>query len=142
MSLYRTRRPEDDQLGTKTGIGINWHDHRAGFIVGNGHRRANAFYLFTVENLKQFGALKATGASTFTLARMILLQAFTVGFIGYGIGIGRHGFVFRQQRRAALCRNVQLLLIASAHRALGICARSALIGIVKPARLEPAIVFR
>jgi putative ABC transport system permease protein len=42
------------------------------------------FYNFTIENLKQFGALKAMGANNTTLLRMILLQAVLVGLIGYG----------------------------------------------------------
>src|SRR3989449_6793278 len=37
------------------------------------------FYLFTLENLKQFGALKAIGVTNWRLTGMVLLQAFTVG---------------------------------------------------------------
>ena len=71
-----------------TGIGINFGTTiLLGFIVGMAIA-GQTFYLFTVENLRQFGALKAMGASTWTLARMILLQAFTVGLTGYGVGIG------------------------------------------------------
>lgn len=71
-----------------TGIGINFGTTiLLGFIVGMAIA-GQTFYLFTIENLRQFGALKAMGASSFTLARMILLQAFTVGLTGYGIGIG------------------------------------------------------
>ncbi|MFO0765198.1 MAG: ABC transporter permease [Nitrospiraceae bacterium] len=63
-----------------------------GFIVGMAIA-GQTFYLFTVENLRQFGALKAMGTSTATLARMILLQALTVGITGYGLGVGlRYGF--------------------------------------------------
>ena len=46
------------------------------------------FYLFTVENLKQFGALKAIGVTNRRLVGIILLQAFTVGAIGFAIGTG------------------------------------------------------
>ena len=41
------------------------------------------FYLFTVENLKQFGAIKAIGVTNWRLIGMILLQAFAVGIIGF-----------------------------------------------------------
>ena len=41
------------------------------------------FYLFTLENLKQFGALKAIGVSNWRLTRMVVLQALTVGGIGF-----------------------------------------------------------
>ncbi|HNN41752.1 MAG TPA: ABC transporter permease [Nitrospira sp.] len=127
-----------------TGIGINFGTTIVlGFIVGMAIA-GQTFYLFTVENLKQFGALKAMGASTFTLARMILLQAFTVGFIGYGIGIGlATGFGLLSANSGGLpfVETWQLLLIVLI-ALLGICACSALISIVKLARLEPAIVFR
>ena len=127
-----------------TGIGINFGTTiLLGFIVGMAIA-GQTFYLFTVENLRQFGALKAMGASTFTLARMILLQAFTVGFTGYGIGIGlATGFGFLSAKGGGLpfVETWQLLLVVLI-ALLGICASSALISIIKLARLEPAIVFR
>ena len=46
------------------------------------------FILFTIENLKQFGALKAMGAGNWSLMGMILLQALLVSLIGFGLGIG------------------------------------------------------
>ena len=71
-----------------TGIGINFGTTiLLGFVVGMAIA-GQTFYLFTVENLRHFGALKAMGASTARLARMILSQAFTVGITGYGVGVG------------------------------------------------------
>ena len=43
------------------------------------------FYLFTLENLKQFGALKAIGVTNWRLTGMVLLQAFMVGVMGFGL---------------------------------------------------------
>lgn len=127
-----------------TGIGINFGTTIVlGFIVGMAIA-GQTFYLFTVENLKQFGALKAMGASTFTLSRMILLQAFTVGLTGYGVGIGlATGFGFLSAKGGGLpfVETWQLLLLVLM-ALLGICTLSALISITKLARLEPAIVFR
>src|SRR5437763_16568130 len=60
---------------------------RLGFIVGVAIA-GQTFYLFTVENLRQFGALKAMGVCNGRILRMILLQALVVGLIGYGIGMG------------------------------------------------------
>ena len=40
------------------------------------------FYLFTLENLRQFGALKAMGVDNLRLVGMILLQALVVGGLG------------------------------------------------------------
>ena len=72
----------------RTGIPINFGiTVMLGFVVGCAIA-GQTFYLFTIENLKQFGCLKAMGVSNFRLIRMILLQAAVVGFLGYGIGIG------------------------------------------------------
>ena len=46
------------------------------------------FYLFTIENLRQFGALKAIGITNWRLVGMVLLQAAAVGVIGFSIGTG------------------------------------------------------
>ncbi|MBX9657029.1 MAG: ABC transporter permease [Nitrospiraceae bacterium] len=127
-----------------TGIGINFGTTiLLGFIVGMAIA-GQTFYLFTVENLRQFGALKAMGASTFTLARMILLQAFTVGLTGYGVGIGLatvFGFFTARSGGLPFIETWQLLLLVLV-ALLAICTFSALISIVKLARIEPAIVFR
>ena len=114
-----------------------------GFIVGIAVS-GQTFYSFVLENLRHLGALKAMGASTWMLARMLLLQAFTVGLIGYGIGIGLaalFGFaVLPGGQPPFLLQPAALLLTAVA--VVVICAFAALLGIVKVARLEPAIVFR
>ena len=71
-----------------TGIPINFAISVAlGFVVGTAIA-GQTFYSFTLENLKQFGALKAMGTPNGTLLRMILLQAMIVGIIGYGLGMG------------------------------------------------------
>jgi putative ABC transport system permease protein len=127
-----------------TGIGTNFGTTiLLGFIVGMAIA-GQTFYLFTVENLRQFGALKAMGASTFALARMILLQAFTVGLTGYGIGIGLatvFGFLTARNGGFPFIETWQLLFLVLV-ALLAICTFSALISIVKLARLEPGIVFR
>ncbi|TKB64718.1 MAG: FtsX-like permease family protein [Nitrospira sp.] len=127
-----------------TGIGINFGTTiLLGFIVGMAIA-GQTFYLFTIENLRQFGALKAMGASTFTLARMILLQAFTVGLAGYGVGIGLatvFGYLTASGGQLPFAETWQLLLLVLV-ALLVICTFSALISIIKLARLEPASVFR
>jgi putative ABC transport system permease protein len=72
----------------KTGIPFNFGiTVLLGFIVGTAIA-AQTFYLFTIENIKQYGALKAMGAGNWTLMGMILLQAMLVSLIGFGLGIG------------------------------------------------------
>ena len=127
-----------------TGIGINFGTTiLLGFIVGMAIA-GQTFYLFTVENLRQFGALKAMGTSTFTLARMIILQAFTVGLTGYGVGVGLatlFGFLAAQGGNLPFAETWQLLLLVLV-ALLAICIVSASVSIIKLIRLEPGIVFR
>lgn len=126
-----------------TGIPINFGITVVlGFIVGVAIA-GQTFYNFTLDNLRYFGTLKAMGASDGTLFRMIILQAATVGGIGYGIGVGAAS-VF-----GLLTGNTELsfylpwqLLVFSATAVTLICAASSVLSIWKVIRLEPAIVFK
>lgn len=142
----------DEQFGWKTvrwilkntGIGVNFGTTVVlGFIVGMAIA-GQTFYLFTVENLRQFGALKAIGASTGMLARMILLQSFTVGLIGYGVGVGLatlFGITVGGGQRLPF-KETWPLLVGVGVALLMICSLSSAISIRKLAKLEPAVVFR
>lgn len=142
----------EDQFGWKTvrwilentGIGVNFGTTVVlGFVVGMAIA-GQTFYLFTIENLRQFGALKAIGASTGMLARMILLQSFTVGLIGYGLGIGLatlFGLTAGSGGRLPFVETWPLL-VGVGGALLMICSLSSAISIRKLAKLEPAVVFR
>jgi len=126
-----------------TGIPINFGISVAlGFIVGAAIA-GQTFYNFTLENLRQFGVLKAMGASNLTLLRMILLQAVLVGSIGYGLGVGLTALFGHAMRHTILAFKFpwQLLVFSGAGVSL-ICVFAALISIIKVIRLEPAIVFK
>ncbi|MCI0537534.1 MAG: ABC transporter permease [Verrucomicrobiales bacterium] len=71
-----------------TGIPVNFGITIAIALIVGTVVAGQTFYMFTVENLKQFGALKAIGVTNVRLISMVLLQAFTVGLIGFGLGTG------------------------------------------------------
>ncbi|MGE3771973.1 MAG: ABC transporter permease [Gammaproteobacteria bacterium] len=103
------------------------------------------FYLFTLENLRQFGALKAIGVADRTLVGMILLQALTVGAIGYSIGMGICAAFFEITKHNIPTRGLVVLPEAF----VGVAAIVALIVVVasllsirRVLVLEPAVVFR
>ncbi|MFZ2171856.1 MAG: ABC transporter permease [Methylococcaceae bacterium] len=126
-----------------TGIPINFGiSVLLGFIVGAAIA-GQTFYNFTLENLRQFGVLKAMGTSNWTLLRMILLQAVLVGSIGYGLGVGLTALFGYAMRNTILAFKFpwQLLLFSGAGVSL-ICIFAAIISIFKVIRLEPAIVFK
>lgn len=102
------------------------------------------FYLFVHDNLRFLAAFKAMGAKNSTLAGMVLLQAFSVGFIGYGIGVGLASWfgntvLAKEQPPFFMPWQVPVFV---AGVIIFICAFSALIGLSKVLRLEPAVVFR
>jgi len=126
-----------------TGIPINFGIAvLLGFLVGT-VIAGQTFYNFTLDNLKQFGALKAMGASNLTLLRMILVQALTAGSIGYGLGVGLASLFGRAVRGSELAfRMMPQILWISAGAVAFICALSAVLSIRKVMKLEPAIVFK
>jgi putative ABC transport system permease protein len=114
-----------------------------GFIVGIAVA-GQTFYSFILENLRHFGALKAMGAGDGLLMRMVLLQAFSVGLLGYGIGLGLTvaiGGFFLKQGMPPFELPWQLPL-ATLAAILVICALAAFFGLRRIRALEPAIVFR
>jgi putative ABC transport system permease protein len=126
-----------------TGIPINFGvSVMLGFIVGAAIA-GQTFYNFTLGNLRQFGVLKAMGASNWTLLRMILLQAVLVGGIGYGLGVGLSALFGYAMRNSVLAFKFPWqLLVFSGMGVTLICIFAALISIRKVIQLEPAIVFK
>jgi putative ABC transport system permease protein len=133
----------------RTGIPINFGITVAlGFIVGAAIA-GQTLYLFTVENLKQFGALKAMGVSNLRIIGMCLLQALVVGAIGYGLGVGgavTFGVVFTAISESkgvppAFFMPWQILA-GTAIAVLVIVVLASLMSIRRVLVLEPAIVFR
>ncbi|EEF62572.1 ABC transporter permease [Pedosphaera parvula] len=114
-----------------------------GFIVGM-VVCGQTFYSFVLENLRNLGALKAMGASNWLLARMLMVQALTVGFIGYGLGVGLtvlFGLMVLKTGQPPFLLPYQLPLVTLVV-ILFICVFAALLGIRKIYKLEAAVVFR
>jgi putative ABC transport system permease protein len=126
-----------------TGIPINFGiSVTLGFIVGAAIA-GQTFYNFTLENLRQFGVLKAMGTGNGVLLRMILLQAVVVGSIGYGLGVGLTALFGHLMRNTILAFKFPWqLLVFSGTGISVICIFAAFISIWKVIRLEPAIVFK
>lgn len=102
------------------------------------------FYLFVHENMRYLAALKAMGAGFGVLAKMVVLQAFTVGFIGYGLGVGLaalFGNAVLRKGQPPFYMPWQILAFTGVVIIL-ICLFSALVGLIKIARTEAAMVFK
>jgi putative ABC transport system permease protein len=126
-----------------TGIPVNFGiTALLGFLVGTAIA-GQTFYNFTLENLKQFGALKAMGATNARIVAMILLQATVVGLLGYGIGVGLASLfgLFTRGTELAFYTAWWMLPISGAAIVL-ICILSSILCIRRVIVLEPAVVFR
>ncbi len=125
-----------------TGIPINFSITIVlGFIVGCAIA-GQTFYTFTLENLNQFGSLKAMGVTNLRLTGMVLLQALLVGGIGYGLGIGLAA-LFGEAAGSHLAFYMPWQILVGTGVAIGVIVLlSSLVSIRKVLVLEPAVVFR
>ncbi|MGD9691046.1 MAG: ABC transporter permease [Phycisphaerales bacterium] len=127
-----------------TGIPINFGIAvTLGFLVGTAIA-GQTFYQFTLDNIKQFGALKAMGTTNLRLLGMILLQSAVVGLVGYGLGIGgAAAFGLTMGGRTELAfRLVPQTLLATGTAIVVICMLASVMSLWRVIRLEPAVVFK
>jgi putative ABC transport system permease protein len=113
------------------------------FLVGYA-MAGQTFYLFTVENLKQFGTLKAMGLSDRRLIGMILVQALLVGLIGYGLGVGLASLFGTLAQKSLPLLAFFLpwqVIAASGIFVMLITVLSSLLSIRRVLVVEPAVVF-
>jgi putative ABC transport system permease protein len=126
-----------------TGIPVNFGiTTLLGFLVGTAIA-GQTFYNFTLENLKQFGALKAMGTTNLRIVGMILLQATVVGLLGYGIGVGLATLfgLLTKGTELAFYTPWELLPFTGCAVVL-ICMLSSILSVRRVVVLEPAVVFR
>jgi putative ABC transport system permease protein len=132
---------------SRTGIPVNFGITIAlGFVIGAAVA-GQMFYLFTLDNIKQFGCLKAMGVSNLRIVGMVLAQALLVGVIGYSIGFGLAAIA--EEVIAAKVKGVPPaaymawpIPLGSAFAAGVIVLGSSLLSLRRVLQLEPASVFR
>jgi putative ABC transport system permease protein len=128
-----------------TGIPVNFGITIAVALVVGAVVAGQTFYLFTVENLKQFGALKAIGVTNKRLIGMILLQASAVGVLGFAIGSGLGATFFEITLHKLATRGIVLMWQSVALTGAAIffvVIVASLLSIRRVLVLEPAAVFR
>lgn len=101
------------------------------------------FYNFTIENLRQFGAIKAMGASNATILGMVFSQAAMVGALGLGIGLGITSIVAWNSRNTELNMRFSTMQVSvTVIAVLCIVTFAAWLASRKVLRLDPAEVFK
>lgn len=140
--VWRTIRYYLDNTGIPVNFGITIV---LGFIVGAAIA-GQTFYLFTLENLRQFGALKAMGLNNRRLVGMVLLQAAVIGSVGYALGVGMAVAFFEVTSRVLPdLRGISIPWEIAAGAALLVLVIVSLASVASLRRvllLEPAVVFR
>ena len=115
-----------------------------GFLVGT-VIAGQTFHNFTLDNLKQFGALKAMGVSNPRLVGMIVSQALVVGALGFGLGIGATALYFEATRNITYLAGIHLpalVMGGTVIAVLFIVVLASLVSIRRVLVLEPGMVFR
>ena len=132
-------------LLTRTAIPINFGmTILLGVIIGAAIT-AQTFYIFVVENLKQFASLKAIGVTNKQLLKLVLTQASIVGLIGYSLGISLTALFFHVTRDVPSFKGFLLhwQVVAGSFVMMAIIILfSIIISLHKVFTLDPAIVFR
>jgi putative ABC transport system permease protein len=131
----------------RTGIPLNFGTTvLLGFIVGAAIA-GQTFYLFTIDNLKQFGTLKAMGTSNAVILGMVLAQGLVVALIGYGLGMGLAALI--EEALKATLKTIPpatymtwQIPAGTALAVLAIMAGTTLLSARRALVLEPAAVFR
>ena len=114
-----------------------------GFVVGVAIA-CQTFYAFVLDNLKHLGALKAMGMGNVRLSGLLVLQAAVVGCVGFGLGLlgtAVFGYFAIQNEQPPFYLAWQIPVVSFVVIQL-ICMLAALIGIIRLAAYEPAMVFR
>lgn len=128
-----------------TGIPVNFGITIAVALVVGTVVAGQTFYLFTIENLKQFGALKAIGVTNGRLIGMILLQALTAGSLGFALGTGMAATFFEIFLRKLATRGIVLMwqsVALTGASILLVVIVASVLSIRRVLVLEPASVFR
>jgi len=128
-----------------TGIPVNFGITIAVALIVGAVVAGQTFYLFTIENLKQFGALKAIGVTNLRLIGMILLQAFTAGTLGFSLGTGMAATFFEIFLHKLATRGIVLMwqcVALTAACIFFVVIVASILSIRRVLVLEPAAVFR
>jgi putative ABC transport system permease protein len=104
---------------------------------------AQTIYATTVDHIREYGTLKAMGATNRYLYGVIAFQAVISAFMGYGLGMVVSVFVVRasEQGGAAILLPAPMA-VGMLGLTLAMCIGAAVVSINKVTRLDPAMVFK
>lgn len=126
-----------DQLGVSFGTSTSF-GLIIGFIIV-----ALSMFSSVIDNLREFGTLKAIGLTNLDLTRMLIVQSVLYAAIGSLIGLGLVGFMAAGISSANLAVIVPhwLVLLTPCVMAV-LCMLASMLALRRVRKLEPGMVFR
>ena len=104
---------------------------------------AQTIYAATMDHIREYGTLKAMGATNGYLYRVLIEQAVWSAVLGYGFAmIAAYFIVEASEKGGALILMPLPMKIGMLFLAVFMCIAAALVSINKVTRLDPAMVFR
>ena len=104
---------------------------------------AQTIYASTVDHLREYGTLKAMGATNAYLYGVIIQQAVISAVMGYGLGIVAGWFVVRGSREGGAAILLPWpMAVGMFGLTLLMCVGASVVSIQKVTRLDPAMVFK
>jgi putative ABC transport system permease protein len=104
---------------------------------------AQTIYSATVDHLKEYGTLKAMGATNFYLYRVIIAQAVTSGIVGYIFGMSISLLISHISLQGTTAIILPLpLIVALFGLTMLMCIAASMVSINKVTRIDPAMVFK
>lgn len=132
-----------DYILTETQIGFSFGTSTfMGLLVGL-ITVALTMFSSVVDKMRQFGTIKAIGATTSDLARLLFVQAIVYGVVGSLIGLGVMAGLVQGIRNAQLTPILPLEAVGITFVLMtGTCLLASILALLRLRRLEPAMVFR
>jgi putative ABC transport system permease protein len=104
---------------------------------------AQTIYAATIDHIREYGTLKAMGASNAYLYRVLIEQAVWSAVLGYALAmVISHFIVQASEKGGALILMPLSMELGMFFLAILMCIAAALVSINKVTRLDPAMVFR
>jgi putative ABC transport system permease protein len=104
---------------------------------------AQTIYSSTMDHLREFGTLKAMGATNAYIYKIIMKQAAIAAIIGYALGISLSILVVHESGKGGA--NIVLpweLGVGMLGLTVGMCVAAAFVSINKVTKIDPAMVFK
>ena len=127
----------------ETGIGVGFGLTVLMAIIVGVVIVSQTIYSATIEHLREFGTLKAIGATNRDVYAIILKQALINAAIGFAVGLGITVLLVRYSGRAGVVMVVPPPLMAGVLAlTVAMCLTASFVSVRKALRVDPMVVFR